>query len=615
MRKLNSQFITTFVSEAGLDGQNGTYYGFVEMDRYYCMAVAEGYDGDGGFESAKLAVDAAIEAFVQKPSMKAGRIRACLKKAHKCLKEHSVRIRLKAGILLLVSDYTRCRYGVCGNVMLYAFRNAGIFHQSATHTVYQVMADKQPISGEGVGPKEETRNLYHYLGGSGGITVSGKVRLQDGDMVLAVTEGFWNRVNRVEMLDAYESIQSVEEFLGDLQELYLRGSTDGIPCCCLAAVEIKKAYKENTALKKKIGIWCLVILLILAIGGTVLALFIRAKRRKQNEIRTTVAVYEDTGDQYMASLNSLLAKQEYEKAAEESRKLDKNEERLENERLLSEKINISVMIDNAGKSYETKNYTQARNEYKNALETIEKEYVEREKFIIENRERFEKAQEESALKELELREKRDKIRETPEYAEHVMKEEQWLKEALQENNLDTLQEKKKKYEELKAQNPLTEYDEKIKKEKERKKNITDFIERCDNVLLECEKEKEESINQATKSKKNQLAENKQNVFQKVMGGLFYKINGTKKFASKVIGELEEKVYDINNKTLPAVREKISDGIDKSIEDIKQTCTQIADNTMKMVEDKLTQSIEKEKQVNVKRTGKFNVLMGETEGQK
>ena len=74
----------------------------------------------------------------------------------------------------------------------------------------------------------------------------------------------------------------------------------------------------------------------------------------------------------MASLNSLLAKQEYEKAAEESRKLDKNEERLENERLLSEKINISVMIDNAGKSYETKNYTQARNEYKNALELAEK---------------------------------------------------------------------------------------------------------------------------------------------------------------------------------------------------------------------------------------------------
>ena len=372
MRKLNSQFITTFVSEAGLDGQNGTYYGFVEMDGYYCMAVAEGYDGDGGLESAKLAVDTAIEAFVQKPSMKAGRIRACLKKAHRCLKEHSVRIRLKAGILLMVSDYTRFRYGVCGNVMLYAFRNAGIYHQSATHTVYQVMADRQTMSGEGVGPKEETANLYHYLGGSGGATVSGKIRLQDGDMVLAVTEGFWNRVNRVELLDAYESIQSVEEFLGDLQELYLRGSMDSIPCCCLAAIEIKKAYKENTALKKKIWIWCLVILMILAIGGTAIAFFIRAKRRRQNEIRSTTSIYEDTGDQYMAGLNSLLAKQEYEKAAEENRKLDKNEERLAKERLLSDKINISVMTDQAGKSYAAKNFTQARDEYKNALEMAEK---------------------------------------------------------------------------------------------------------------------------------------------------------------------------------------------------------------------------------------------------
>ncbi len=109
MRKLNSQFITTFVSEAGLDGQNGTYYGFVEMDRYYCMAVAQGYDADGGFDSAKLAVDAAMEAFVQNPGMGAGRIRGCLKRAHRRFKEQSVRIRLKAGILLLVSDYTRFR--------------------------------------------------------------------------------------------------------------------------------------------------------------------------------------------------------------------------------------------------------------------------------------------------------------------------------------------------------------------------------------------------------------------------------------------------------------------------------------------------------------------------
>ncbi len=375
MRKLNSQFITTFVSEAGLSGQNGTYYGFVEMDRYYCMAVAEGFDGDGGQESAKLAVDTAIEAFVQKPGIKAGRIRACIRKAHKRLMQQSVRIRLKAGILLLVSDYTRFRYGVCGNVMLFAMRNAGIYHQSITHTRYQAMMDQKQIPETENAAKKETGNLYHYLGGNARVTVSGKIKMEDGDLLLAVTEGVWSRVGRVEILDAYESIQSVGEFLGDLQELYVRGSTEGIPCCCLAAVEIKKTYQENRALKKKIMIWCLIIVLILAVVGTVAVLYIRHRRRRQQEIRNTTAVYEDTGDQYLTDFNALLAKQEYEKAAEENQKLDKSGERLEKEQLLSTKITVSVILEEADQAYDGRAYEQARDAYKKAQE-LAKQYSE-----------------------------------------------------------------------------------------------------------------------------------------------------------------------------------------------------------------------------------------------
>lgn len=375
MRKLNSQFITTFVSETGLSGQNGTYYGFVEMDQYYCMAVAEGFDGDGGQESAKLAVDTAIEAFVQKPGMKAGRIRACIRKAHKRLQQQSVRIRLKAGILLLVSDYTRFRYGVCGNVMLFALRNAGIYHQSITHTRYQAMVDQKQIPDSESAPRQETENLYHYLGGNVRVTVSGKIKMEDGDLLLAVTEGFWSRVGKVEILDAYESIQSVGEFLGDLQELYVRGSTEGIPCCCLAAVEIKKIYQENRALKKKIIIWCVMIVLILAVVGTIAALYLRHRRRRQQEVRSSTAVYEDTGDGYLTDFNCLLAKQEYEKAVEENKKLDKSGERLEKEQLLSVKITVSVILEEADQAYDARAYEQARDAYKKAQE-IARQYSE-----------------------------------------------------------------------------------------------------------------------------------------------------------------------------------------------------------------------------------------------
>lgn len=367
MRKLNSQFTTRFISEAGLSGLNSTYYGFVETDHYYCMAVAEGYDGEGGRESAKLAVDAAMEAFVRKPGMSGRRIRGCIKAAHKSLLEQSVRIRLKAGILLLVSDYTRFRYGVCGNVMLYGLRNGLAYHQSATHTLYQSMVDEKELLPDGEEAPAETTNLYHYLGGDGGTTVSGKIRLEDGDVLLAATEGFWGRVSKVEILDAFESFQSEEEFLGDLQELYMRASTDSVPCCCLAAVGIKKTYKENRALRKKLCIWGAVILLILLVGGTVLFFYVRGRQKKQGEVRETVALYEDTGDKYLTELNCLLAKTEYEKGAEEVKKLKKSGERLEKEQDFTGKINISSVLEAAEKAFDAQDYALARSEYKKAL--------------------------------------------------------------------------------------------------------------------------------------------------------------------------------------------------------------------------------------------------------
>lgn len=375
MRKLNSQFITRFISEPGLSGEAGVYYGFVETDQYYCMAIAEGYDGEGGKESAKLAVETAIEAFLQKPGISGRRIRSCLKQADRKLQEQSVRIRLKAGILLLVSDYTRFRYGTCGNVMLYALRNAGICHQSLTHTVYQSMVETGELPKEADGSLKETGNLYHYLGGGVQATVSRKIRLDEGDVLLAATESFWSRVNKVEILDAFESIKSEEDFLGDLQELYVRGSTDAVPGFCLSAVNIKKTYKENKKLRKKLWIFFLVAVLILTVGGTILFFSIKSRRQKQAKIRNAVQVYEDLGDSYLIEFNCLLAMQEYEKAAEEGKKLSRNEERMANEQDFSGKKNITTVLESADRAFETRNYTQARSEYKKALEMI-KEYGE-----------------------------------------------------------------------------------------------------------------------------------------------------------------------------------------------------------------------------------------------
>lgn len=376
MRRLNSQFTTKFLSEAGFDSRNGTYYGFIELDQYYCMAVAEGYDAEGGRESAKLAVDTVIEAFVQNPGISSLRLRRCLKKAHKSLVEQSVRIRLKAGIILVVSDYTRFRYASCGNIMLYALRDIAAFHQSPTHTVHQTMIDENKMVYDHEQPAEDTKNLYHYLGGTAGVNVSDKFRLKEGDVLLAATESFWSKITRVEILDAFESIKSESEFLEDLQELYLRGSTENLPACCLAAVSAKKVYKENTGLRKKVLVWSLIIVLILAIVGTAVYFYLKNSRKKQREVQDTVSVYEDTGDRYLAELSCILAKQQYEKAIDAGKGLKDHQEKIKNEQEISGKINISTALDEAALAYDAQNYVLARQEYKKALDLTAAAYPE-----------------------------------------------------------------------------------------------------------------------------------------------------------------------------------------------------------------------------------------------
>lgn len=54
MRKLNSKFKTSFISEEGTFLQNKDYFAFAELDNYACYVVADGIDEDKELESAKL---------------------------------------------------------------------------------------------------------------------------------------------------------------------------------------------------------------------------------------------------------------------------------------------------------------------------------------------------------------------------------------------------------------------------------------------------------------------------------------------------------------------------------------------------------------------------------
>ncbi|XOS90477.1 hypothetical protein ACLMAB_16225 [Brevibacillus laterosporus] len=75
MRKENSNFQTSFVSEAGTFIENRDYFAFVELDDVACWVIADGIDTDKEVKSAEMAVQSILQSFLDKPTMSRRRLK------------------------------------------------------------------------------------------------------------------------------------------------------------------------------------------------------------------------------------------------------------------------------------------------------------------------------------------------------------------------------------------------------------------------------------------------------------------------------------------------------------------------------------------------------------
>ena len=137
MRNLNSRLVMEFLSEQGYDPIEKTYVAYTPLENYMCIAAAESYDNETEENSAQIAVEAVLTAFEKKPSLK--RLGEYIRYANEQVALHSIRCQLKVSLTVLVSDYTRMRYAVCGNTRMFVLYENLIIHASKTQTAYQQM--------------------------------------------------------------------------------------------------------------------------------------------------------------------------------------------------------------------------------------------------------------------------------------------------------------------------------------------------------------------------------------------------------------------------------------------------------------------------------------------
>lgn len=368
MRRDNSDFVTGFLSESGTHVRNKDYFAYTELDDIACWVIARGLDNDQEVESAELAAKAVLGHFMQKPSLSRYRISRYLREAHRVLKEESYRVRLKASLTLIVTDYARVVYGVAGNTRLYLFRNGRLHLRSKDQSLSQQMADREEIAEDVLDHHEERHNLLSYLGTPGEFRpyISKKLPLYDGDVLLLTTPGLWERVDSAEMQDALEEAKDPTALLDTLEDVLLGKQQRVVNNYTAAAIFANKIFKIDPQKKWRIIKRVALIALLLVLTGGGALLFKMKEAERIAEAATGMFEHEQNGDAYIEESDYPKALKEYS----EARNMANIVKDKVHAALLNKKQRITQLIVDGDTAMKDEQYTKALEKYDKALKEM-----------------------------------------------------------------------------------------------------------------------------------------------------------------------------------------------------------------------------------------------------
>ncbi|MBP1905435.1 serine/threonine protein phosphatase PrpC [Paenibacillus turicensis] len=379
MRKENSEFKTAFVSEAGSFIDNRDYFAFVELDDMACYVIADGLDTDRELRSAEMVVKAILESFMEKPSMSTRKLHRDLQSAHEWLKFESQRVRLKASVLVIVTNYTKLIWASCGNARLYHFRSGRLNLKSRDQSLSQLLLDSGKISEQGFSYHEERGNLLQYMGKPDQFEpyISKKIPLQDSDVLLLCTPGIWKQVEQSEMIDALSEASEPDVLTDTLEEIVLSKQEQTVHNYTAAAIYINKIFQEKP---KNIKKWAkrIAIMAISAIlmGGGIWYMYYR----QAQQIATAVVQMtesEQDGDGYAQAGDYAKALKAYSEAKNAASKV---KDKVHFQLLRNKQRVAQNVVDGDGYVKDSK-YDMAKDSYNKALEEAPKYKVFKQEHI------------------------------------------------------------------------------------------------------------------------------------------------------------------------------------------------------------------------------------------
>ena len=344
MRRINSEFQTLHISEEGQKLSNRDYFGFVEMDDFACYVLADSLDEDPESNSARLVVESIIRDFTQAPSMRAGTLKRYLRRAHAELLHQRSGMHLKAAVVVAVTDYRKLRFCHVGNSRLYLVRNARILERTKDQSLTQNLLEQGQLIPDEAARHEERNNLYSFLGERGNpkLQVSGKKKLEDGELIIQLTRGVWEQCGEQEFLQIVNDAGETKDILSRTEDFILKNQENSeIDNYSLALTSVNKVYRspKKPLSVKKILMIALPVLLAVTIASVAVYMHYRSVRTKTESMRQ----HMESGAQYLAYHNFQKAAQDYGEAKSLAKSLKREPEYEEADMYakLAEQVNLS----------------------------------------------------------------------------------------------------------------------------------------------------------------------------------------------------------------------------------------------------------------------------------
>lgn len=315
MRKQNSTFKTAFTSEADKNLKNTDSFGYVELDKYACYVVADGIDDQVDGTAAKLAVDTIISAFTEAPSMRKGAIRRYLRAANRALLAADSKMRLKASVIVVVTNYVKLRYGQAGNARLRLYRDGFLRLQSKDQSLSMDLVKAEKLEPDKLAKHQERHNLYCYLGQDKAFHpyISKKFKLSDSDAAALMTRGLWEHVDDGILKDAFaDASDEPQETVDAVEDLLLSAQPEDLGSYTFAAIFFNKVYTDPNR-KRKIKRAIMIAIPILLVLVVVAIVLIVLYNNRQKQIASMEQNYYDTIE-YIQEDNYIRAQEKCQEA-------------------------------------------------------------------------------------------------------------------------------------------------------------------------------------------------------------------------------------------------------------------------------------------------------------